>query len=102
MKPDPQLLQDFERNRKSSIRLDEVLSYLRQDHYMSKKTAAEYSGLSCRTLEKRRDIPRYQLAGKTLFRRSELDSWLRQFRVCGEGKERLNLDALADELKGKK
>lgn len=78
----------------------EVLQYLDRDRYMGKAEAAEYLSLSIRTLEAKKEIPRFQLegdkrkGGKVLFRKIELDRWMEQHRV--RGGEQQDLSRLAD------
>jgi excisionase family DNA binding protein len=69
------------------------------DRYLSKAEASDYLGLSVRTLEARKDIPRYQIqkGGKVLFRKSELDQWMARHRVC-VWTENENLTRLVDEV----
>jgi len=63
------------------IRVDEVLRYLESDRYMDKAGAAEYLGVGIRTLEGWMDqLPKYRPGGKALFRRSELDAFMKQHR----------------------
>ena len=71
------------------ISVQEIIHYLHTDSYLTKRQAAEYLKLSVRTLEDRKDIPRfkYQPEGnrrkysKQLFKRSELDRWMERFRI---------------------
>ena len=50
---------------------------------MSKKLAASYTGLSTDTLDHHSivigDLPRFKPAGKVLYRKSDLDKWLRSY-----------------------
>jgi hypothetical protein len=80
-------------------------------NYLNKRQAARYVGLSVRTLETRKDIPRFEYQPeanhgkggkycKVLFKRSELDRWIEKFRVRGavqvaEGNKSRTLDDLA-------
>ncbi len=76
------------------ISVQEVLLYFSQDRYMDKREAATYTSLSTRTLEERlREIPHFRVGRKVLFKKSELDRWIEQFR---EGSAQ-NLDRIADE-----
>lgn len=53
----------------------------RKQGYLSKAQAAAYLCLSTRTLEKHlQTIPHFRVGRKILFRRSELDQWLEQYR----------------------
>ncbi len=66
------------------VSVREVLLYLSQDRYLGKKEAAAYTSLSIRNLEARLpEIPHYRVGGKILFKKSELDRWLSQFREGG-------------------
>jgi hypothetical protein len=68
---------------------------------MCKAEAAEYLSVSIRTLEGRRDIPRFQIgkegggAGKVFYRKSELDRWMDQHRVVND--EQQDLAKIAEE-----
>ncbi len=76
------------------ISVQEVLLYFSQDRYMNKREAATYISLSTRTLEERlREIPHFRVGRKVLFKKSELDRWIEQFREGGAQ----NLDRIADE-----
>src|SRR5262245_33021061 len=84
---------------KGLIEIQEVLRYLETDRYISKAEASHYLGLSVRTLEARKDVPRYQLerGGKVLFRKSELDRWMSRHRVCVEDSH-ADLSRLVDDV----
>jgi len=76
------------------ISVQEVLLYFSQDRYMNKREAAAYTSLSTRNLEARLpEIPHYRVGRKVLFKKSELDRWIEQFREGGAQ----NLDRIADE-----
>lgn len=83
---------------KGLIDVHEVLRYLATDRYMSKAEASDYLGISVRTLEARKDLPRYQIerGGKVLFKRSELDQWMARHRICPS--EEKNLSHLVDQV----
>ena len=86
--------QDLIRQPAGVVSVAEVLLYLAQDRYLDKREAAAYTCLSTRNLEARLpEIPHYRVGRKILFKKSELDRWLEQFR---EGDSR-NLDLIADE-----
>ena len=56
-----------------------------QDHpaieYLTAPEAADYLRLPVRTFrEKAGGLPRYQIGRRHLFRRSDLDTWMKQFR----------------------
>lgn len=76
------------------VSVQEILAYVDRDRYLDKRQAAEYTGLSTRTLEGRLDeIPHFRVGKKILFKKSELDQWIEKYR---EGGSR-NLDRIADE-----
>jgi excisionase family DNA binding protein len=58
---------------------------LRHDRYLTKAEAASYLGISLRWLEQLRrgsnPPPAFKLGQKLLFRVSELDDWIEQYRV---------------------
>ena len=58
---------------------------LRNDRYLTKAEAASYLGISLRWLEELRrgsnPPPAFKLGQKLLFRVSELDGWIEQYRV---------------------
>ena len=74
-----------------------------EDHYMSLKALARYSGLSVRTLRAHIADPMHPLpcyrpsghgAGKVLVRRSEFDRWMGRYRVEGDAA----LDAIVRDV----
>ena len=76
----------------------EILAYLDQDRYLSLAQASEYLGISTRTLRDRDDLPRYRIGKKILlFKKSELDAWLDQYREGGKAE----LDELVNETLAK-
>jgi len=78
----------------SLISVREVLAYLAQDRYLSLTEASEYLGISKRTLRDLNDVPRYRIGTKILlFKKSELDEWMLQYREGGTAE----LDELVDE-----
>jgi len=89
-----------ERIENSLISVREVLSYLVQDCYLNLAQAAAYMSISGKTLRGRDDLPRYRVGSKMLlFRKSELDAWLLQFREGGSGElDQLVNDTLANVL----
>ena len=84
----------------SVVSVSEILAYLREDCYLGKAESAKYLGLSVRTLEDRLDsIPHFRLGTKKLlFKRSELDRWMEQFRETTTAND---IKALADTMLGK-
>lgn len=72
----------------------EVLPLLEQDRFLNLAAASQYTSISARTLRDRDDLPRYRVGKKILlFKKSELDTWLEQFREGGKAE----LDELVNE-----
>ncbi len=69
----------------SLISVREVLAYLAQDCYLNLAQAAEYLAMSTRTIRDRLDEIPHRRVGKKmlLFKKSELDTWLDQYREGG-------------------
>ena len=81
---------------KGLIDVQDVLRYLASDCYMDKSQTAEYMSISVRNLEGRlSQIPHFRLGVKTLFRKSEIDSYMERHR---ENPEAIDLERLADEV----
>lgn len=73
------------------------MDHLNSDHYMSKGEAAEYLGLSRRTVEYHLpEIPHFRVGRKLLFRKSELDQWVESYRVPVQ-----DLKSVVDQVVGK-
>jgi len=81
------------------VSVREVLAYLSQDCYLNLAQASEYLAMSTRTIRDRIDeIPHYRIGTKMLlFKRSELDEWMMQYREGGKAE----LDELVDETLAK-
>ncbi len=76
------------------VSVKEVLAHFDRDRYLDKREAATYTSLSTRNLEARLpEIPHFRVGQKILFKKSELDRWIEQFREGGNQ----NLNRLADE-----
>jgi len=76
------------------VSVREIFPYLAEDRYFTLTEASEYSRISGRTLRDRDDLPRYRPSSKLLlFKKSELDTWLSQFREGGKDE----LDELVNE-----
>jgi excisionase family DNA binding protein len=72
-----------------------VLQYLREDCYLDKAESAKYLGVSVRTFEGWMDrLPKYRPGGKPLFKRSELDEFMRRHE---ERHEDVDLQRIADD-----
>ena len=82
------------------VSVREVLAYLDRDQYLNLAQAAEYLAMSTRTIRDRDDIPRYRVGTKMLlFRKSELDEWMLQYREGGNAElDELVEKTLADVL----
>ena len=76
------------------VSVREILAYMAQDQYFNLAGASQYTSISKSTLRHRDDLPRYKVGKKILlFKKSELDEWLSQFREGGDAE----LDQLVDE-----
>ena len=77
------------------VSVQEILSYVAQDRYMDLAQASDYLAMSTRTIRDRLDeIPHYRVGSKMLlFKKSELDTWMLQYREGGNAE----LDELVDE-----
>ena len=63
------------------VDVGEVLQYLETDRYFDKGEAAAYLSLSVRNLQGRLgEIPHFRVGAKILFKRSELNQWMRQWQ----------------------
>lgn len=69
-----------ERIESGVIHVSEVLYYLDLDRFLSKREASKFIGLSERTLEGVKDLPKYRPTGKTLYRKRELIEWAERYR----------------------
>ena len=84
------------------IQIGEILSYLQKDCYLDKAESAKYLGVGLRTFEGWMDqIPRYRPGGKALFKRSELDAFMKRHeeRPSDVDLERIADDAVASILR---
>ncbi len=81
------------------VSASEILAYLDQDRYLNLAQASEYLAMSTRTIRDRLDeIPHYRVGSKLLlFKKSELDEWMLQYREGGNAE----LDDLVDETLAK-
>ena len=77
------------------ISVHEVLRYLDTDRYMGKAEASKYLGVGLRTFETWMDrLPKYRPGGKALFKKSELDEFMKRHL---ELPTTVDLERLADE-----
>jgi len=78
------------------VSVDEILTHLSQDRYLSLSDTCEYTSLSERTLRERlSEIPHFRVGSKLLFKKSELDAWMLQYRECIDQPD---LDSIVDEV----
>ena len=77
------------------VSVKEVLTYMAQDRYFTLTEASEYLSMSTRTIRDRLDeIPHRRVGTRILlFKKSELDALLEQFREGGKDE----LDELVNE-----
>ena len=79
----------------SLVSVHEVLRYLDTDRYMDKSEAAKYLGVGRRTFEGWMDqLPKYRPGGKALFKKSELDEFMRRHLQLPAD---VDLERLADD-----
>ena len=79
------------------VSVAEILVHLAQDQYFNLSGASAYTSISKRTL-RGLDVPCYRVSSKLLlFKKSELDQWLSQFREGGDAE----LDELVNETLAK-
>ncbi len=77
------------------VHVRDVLQYLESDRYLGKAEAAKYLGVSVRTVEGWMDrLPRYKPNGKVLFKKSELDQFM---RLHLEQPNEVDVERLADD-----
>ena len=81
------------------VSASEIMAYLDQDRYLNLAEAAKYTSISKRTLRDHLDeIPHRRVGTRILlFKKSELDAWLDQYREGGKAE----LDELVEECLGK-
>ena len=77
------------------VSVSEIVAYLIQDRYLNLAEAAKYTSISARTIRARLDeIPHRRVGTRMLlFKKSELDTWLDQYREGGKAE----LDELVEE-----
>jgi len=84
------------------VNVRDVLQYLETDRYMDKRQSAEYCGVSVRTFESwMYELPKYRPGGKALFKKSELDAFMKRHeeRPTDVDLERIADDAVASILR---
>ncbi len=60
----------------------EILNYIASDRFLALRDASKYLSLSEKTIRSRLpEIPHYRYGQKLLFRKSELDQWMQQWRA---------------------
>ena len=83
------------------VSVQEILAYVDRDRYLDKREAAAYTSLSTRTLEGRLDeIPHFRVGKKILFKKSELDHWVEQYREGSNQELDQIVDGAMESLKG--
>ena len=78
-----------------TVDVTEILAYLRQDYYLDKREVAKYLSVSVRTVEGLKDLPRFRVGSKVLFKRSEVDRWMMKHRDT----DKEDLDRVTDAVK---
>ena len=77
------------------VSVRDVLAYIRSDCYLDKSQSAKYLGVSVRTFEGWMDqLPQYRPGGKALFKKSELDEFMKRHLELPKD---VDLERLADE-----
>ncbi len=63
------------------VSVGEILAHLSQDRYLSLSETVEYINLCERSIRERlSEIPHFRVGTKLLFRKSELDKWMLNYR----------------------
>ena len=79
----------------SLVSVRDVLAYIRSDCYLDKSESAKYLGVGPRTFEGWMDqLPKYRPGGKALFKKSELDEFMKRHL---EQPANIDLERIADE-----
>ena len=66
-------------DRNADVSARDVLAYLREDCYLDKGQSAKYLGVSVRCFEGWMDqLPKYRPGGKALFKKSDLDEFMKR------------------------
>jgi len=96
---DEQRLKDQEQILDAVVSVREVVNLIESDRYLNLAQASEYLAMSTRTIRDHLDdIPHYRVGTKMLlFKRSELDEWMMQYREGGKDE----LDELVNETLAK-
>jgi excisionase family DNA binding protein len=83
------------------IHVEDVIAALASDYYMPKRAAAQYLGMSLRTLQSQLgQMPHYRRGGKILFKRSELDRWMQLYRESSSSLDEMIEIAARDLVSG--
>ncbi len=92
---DERTLMKQEQVLEGTVSVREVLNYIESDRYLSLTEASRYLGFSKRTIRDRLDEIPHRSVGKKmlLFKKSELDTWLDQYREGGSAE----LDELVND-----
>jgi len=79
------------------VDVESILGWIREDRHLGTKEAAHYLGMSERKFGTHlKSVPKFKVGGKWLFKKSELDKWLSQYRVWPE-----DVEGLVDDVLGK-
>jgi Helix-turn-helix domain len=82
-----------------TVDVEDILAYLDRDRYLSKSQAAAYTALSLRTLESHREIRRFKVGGKVLYRKSDLDAWILAHEIKAEPAQTQTLHSILKQAK---
>jgi excisionase family DNA binding protein len=83
------------------IPVAEILNFIISDRYIGKSEAASYLGMSLRTLQSQlSQIPHYRRGGKILFKLSELDRWMQQYRESSHSLDGIIEDTARNVISG--
>ena len=78
------------------VSVEEILAQLSQDRYLCLSETSEYINLSERTIrEKLSEIPHFRVGSKVLFKKSEVDEWMQQYREIAEDSD---ISSIVDEV----
>ena len=65
-----------------TVDVEEILGWLQTDRFMGKKESRQYLGMGEKKFRAQSKLmPKYKVGGIWVFKRSELDEWMEQFRV---------------------
>ena len=65
-----------------TVDVEEILGWLQTDRFMGKRESAHYLGMGEKKFRAQsKSMPKYKVGGTWVFKRSELDEWMEQYRV---------------------